>query len=157
MTALRRANLALLGLLIAHTADHLARHPGGGRRISASQWVGAAALYATVATALALAAREDRRAPVASAAAGLSSFAGPLLAHAAPLLGPFSRPYRPGDADALSWALLLGVAAAGAGVGIAGVRAEIGAEPGRHFVTAAVQSDAPSPMGLGRGGARCET
>jgi drug/metabolite transporter (DMT)-like permease len=124
MTALRRANLALLGLLVAHTADHLARHPGGHRRVSVNNWVGAAALYASVATAFALADREDPRAPLASVAAGLFSFAGPLLAHSTSRLGRFSQPYRRGHADAFSWALLLGVAAAGAGVGVAGISAK---------------------------------
>lgn len=121
-SALRRGNVVLALLLSAHTADHLVRHPGGRRRTSPGQWSAATALFASVAGAFALAASEGRRAPVATAAMGLASSAGPLLAHGGPHLGPLSHSCR-GGADALSWALLLAVAAAGAGAGVAGLKA----------------------------------
>lgn len=133
MTALVRANLGLLGLLVAHSVDHLVRHPSGRQQISSQQWVAAGILYASNATAIALAAKGHHRAPAASAATGLLTFAGPLLAHAAPHWGAFSQSYRGRDADALSWALLLGLVAGGAGVGIAGMRrmdAQAGTDPG---------------------------
>jgi hypothetical protein len=147
MTVLRRANLAPVSLLIAHTMDHLVRHPSGGRRISARLWIGVAALYGSVASALVLAARGDHRAPTASAGAGIASFMAPLLAHAAPQWGPLSQSYRDADADAFSWALLFGVALAGAAVGIAGLSERRKLKPGATAVHTAVSRDVPQPRG----------
>jgi hypothetical protein len=119
---LSRGNALLLGA-------HLVREPSGPGRPPARLWAAAGLLYAIIGRAWVLARRGDPRAAIGSATSGFSTSAGPLLAHAVPRWGPFSLPYHEGDADALSWSLLFGVAAAGVGVGIAGVRAnrELGA------------------------------
>jgi hypothetical protein len=120
---LSRGNALLLGALATHTMEHLVRQPSGPGRPPARLWAAAGLLYAIVGRAWVLARRGDPRAAIGSATSGFATFAGPLLAHAVPCWGPFSLPYREGDADALSWSLVFGVAAAGVGVGIAGVRA----------------------------------
>jgi hypothetical protein len=120
---LSRGNALLLGALAAHTVEHLVREPSGPGRPPARSWAAAGLLYAIVGRAWVLARRGDPRAGIGSVTSGFATCAGPLLAHAVPRWGPFSLPYREGDADALSWALLFGVAAAGIGVGIIGVRA----------------------------------
>lgn len=120
---LSRGNALLLGALAAHTLEHLARQPSGPGRPPARLWAAAGLLYVIVGRAWALARQGDARTAIGSATSGFATCAGPLLAHAVPRWGPFSLPYGEGDADALSWALLFGVAAAGVGVGIAGVQA----------------------------------
>jgi hypothetical protein len=125
MRALARGNALLIVLLTAHSIDHLSRHPSGRRRTPPQGWAAALLLYALVTVALVAASRQHRLAPRISVVSGFSTFAGPLLAHAAPAWGPFSMPYRKGHADTLSWGLLLAVAAGGASVGTTGVRAEL--------------------------------
>jgi hypothetical protein len=120
---LSRGNALLLGALAAHTVEHLVRQPSGPGRPPARLWAAAGLLYAIVGRAWVLARQGDPRAAIGSVTSGFATSAGPLLAHAVPRWGPFSLPYGEGDADALSWALLFGVAAAGVGVGIAGVQA----------------------------------
>jgi drug/metabolite transporter (DMT)-like permease len=125
MRALARGNALLIVLLTAHSIDHLSRHPSGHRRTSPQAWAAALLLYALVSVALVAARRRHRLAPRISVASGFGTFAGPLLAHAAPVWGPFSMPYQKGHADPLSWGLLLAAAAGGASVGIVGVTAEL--------------------------------
>jgi hypothetical protein len=124
-----RGNALLLGALAAHTVEHLVRQPSGPDRPPARLWGAAGLLYVVGGRAWLLARRGDPRAAIGTAISGFATSAAPLLAHAVPQWGPFSLPYREGDADAFSWALLFGVAAAGVGVGVAGVQAsrELGA------------------------------
>jgi hypothetical protein len=126
---LAHGNALLLGALAAHTVEHLLRQPSGPDRPPPRLWAAAGLLYAAVGRAWLLARRGDPRAAIGTATSGFATSTAPLLAHAVPRWGPLSLPYREGDADALSWALLFGVAAAGVGVGIAGVQAsrELGA------------------------------
>lgn len=120
---LSRSNALLLGALATHTVEHLVRQPSGPGRPPARLWAAAGLLYAIVGRTWVLARRGDPRAAIGSAASGFATSAAPLLAHAVPRWGAFSLPYGEGHADALSWGLLFGVAAAGVGVGIAGVNA----------------------------------
>lgn len=138
---LARGNALLLGALAAHTVEHLVRQPSGPGRPPARLWTAAGLLYATVGRAWVLARRGDSRAATGTAISGFATSAAPLLAHAMPRWGPFSLPYGEGDADALSWALLFGVGAAGVGVGLAGVQAgrELAARPTTQHVARAAE------------------
>ena len=121
-----RGNARMLGALATPTIEHLARQPSGPDRPPARLWAAPRLLYAAVGGAWVLARRGDPRAAIGTATSGSANSAAALLAHAMPRWGPFSLPYGQGDAGALSWALLSGVAVAGLEVGVAGAQARRG-------------------------------
>ncbi len=117
---LRAANLALIGLLVVHTLDHVLRQSAP---VPAAAAAAAAAGFVAAGAALALSQARSRWAPVATALVGLATAIGFVAVHLLPEWSAFSQPYADIDVDALSWIGMLVPAAAAAGIGTLGLRA----------------------------------
>jgi hypothetical protein len=119
MPSLIRPAALLLVLLVAHVADHTLRQD---RAVpSELTLVGSTGLIAAaVVLALALAHRPEA-APMALIV-GAGTALGFVAVHLLPHWGAFSDPYEDAHLDALSWASMLGSAAAGAWLAAVGAR-----------------------------------
>lgn len=121
MTALARANLALLALLVLHDVDHLVNQPPRtlAVQVTAPGLFGlASSIVVTV-----LAFRRHALAPLGSIAIGFGHVAGFVAVHLTPKWSAFADPYSDLDLNALSWLGVIVPMAVALLVGVLGLRA----------------------------------
>ncbi len=120
------ANALLLLAVALHATLDATNRWSGPTGLPIQLWVAATGLVATIALALTLALRGDRRAPAAAMLAGFAASIGGLIAHAGPPWGPLTQFsfWAPGaHTDTLSWVLLTTVFLTGLGLGLLGLKA----------------------------------
>jgi hypothetical protein len=121
--ALTTASIAFVAANLTHTLDHLRQ---GTSQLATEVVAGGAVLSILAIATLVFVLRGDRRAPLIATVVGLWSAAGVAASHIAPHWSAFSDSYPQIHADALSWVVMLAEVAAGAALGLVGLR-ELGA------------------------------
>lgn len=126
MSALAKANLLVLVLLVAHTLDHAINQPSRAQPESAAL-VGLLG-FVIIGASSVLAIRGSKRAPLASLFAGMVTFWGVVAVHLAPQWWEWlSDPYWGFATNAGNWISLVALLAAAAWLEVAGIRALAGA------------------------------
>jgi hypothetical protein len=119
MTRLGGAAALFVAANVLHSLDHVRQ---GVDRLAVDVVAGGALLSIAALLALALALRQDPRAPIVCAGVGLAGALGVAAAHLAPHWSALSDPYPGLGLDALSWAVMLAEIAAALVLAVAGAR-----------------------------------